>query len=313
MAVTSVATEAEPMGNELTVLAAIAGASGLFNAAQASLAGVTSDAIRRHVATRRLIRVAKGWYAVGPIANAEDRHMLAARALVATFAGRAVASHQTAVLWHGLPLYLWMAATVHLTRTRDDLARSRKGLVLHGCPGLWDAPCEVVSPALAVVQYGQLMGRESALVAGDALLRTRLGTTDELVAAVELCARHPGNAASRAVLDLLDEKSESVGESRLRLALRTLGFAVTSQVLIQQARARVDFLLDDVMVVIEFDGRVKYGEGDAVFQEKLREDRLRDLGYEVVRFVWSELGDLNLIRDRIERAIKRAKARRIPA
>jgi len=171
----------------------------------------------------------------------------------------------------------------------------------------------VVSPALAVVQYGQLMGRASALVAGDALLRTRLGTTDELVAAVELCARHPGNAASRAVLDLLDEKSESVGESRLRLALRTLGFAVTSQVLIQQARARVDFLLDDVMVVIEFDGRVKYGEGDAVFQEKLREDRLRDLGYEVVRFVWSELGDLNLIRDRIERAIKRAKARRIPA
>ncbi len=56
-------------------------------------------------------------------------------------------------------------------------------------------------------------------------------------------------------------------------------------------------------MVIEFDGRVKYGRGadevdpfghrragrDVLWQEKRREDTLRELGYEVVRVVWSDL------------------------
>ena len=47
----------------------------------------------------------------------------------------------------------------------------------------------------------------------------------------------------------------------------------------------------------EFDGRVKYGRllrpgqepGDAVFEEKRREDAIRDEGWGVVRWVWSDL------------------------
>ena len=82
-----------------------------------------------------------------------------------------------------------------------------------------------------------------------------------------------------------------------------LGIAATPQVRIPGSNAIVDFLLDDAPVVIEFDGRVKYGRGadeldpfgrrrsgqEVLWQEKRREDRLRELGYEVVRVVWSEL------------------------
>jgi very-short-patch-repair endonuclease len=41
----------------------------------------------------------------------------------------------------------------------------------------------------------------------------------------------------------------------------------------------------------EFDGRVKYASGDpnVLYDEKRREDRLRDIGFEVVRFNWTDV------------------------
>jgi very-short-patch-repair endonuclease len=297
------------MGEEIALLATIAGSAGLFNAAQAALAGVTVDRLALLIRRKAVLRLAKGWYTVGPIESREQRHLLTARALVNTFAGRAVASHQTAVLWHGLPLYLWAAATVHLTRSNDDHARRRRGLVLHPAPAGWVSPTEVVPPAVAVVQYGQQHGRMSAIVAGDALLHRKLATLADLGAAVELLRHVPGNGASRSMLELLDESSESPGESRLRIALKLLGFAVTPQVAFPEVRARVDFVLDTARVIIEFDGQIKYETPADVFKEKQREDQLRELGYEVVRFVWADLDDLELIRGRVERAIRRAESR----
>jgi len=50
--------------------------------------------------------------------------------------------------------------------------------------------------------------------------------------------------------------------------------------------------------VVEFDGAVKYAGADgraALVAEKLREDRLRALGYEVVRIVWSDLARPDII------------------
>jgi len=80
--------------------------------------------------------------------------------------------------------------------------------------------------------------------------------------------------------------------------------------------------LDDWPVVVEFDGMVKYGrKRDAVDRwgnqltpqqvlvaEKRREDRIRELGYQVVRVVWSELDDPAGLARRIRAAINRARA-----
>ena len=59
-----------------------------------------------------------------------------------------------------------------------------------------------------------------------------------------------------------------------------------------------DFCWADARVIGEFDGRVKYldesylrgrSASDAVIAEKIREGRLRALGFRVTRWTWSDL------------------------
>ena len=93
----------------------------------------------------------------------------------------------------------------------------------------------------------------------------------------------------------VDGRSESVGESRLRFALAVAGITLEPQVVVTDEVgdfvARVDFLVAGTRVVVEFDGKVKYGYGgaDVLMAEKRREDRLRRLGYAVVRVTWADL------------------------
>ena len=105
--------------------------------------------------------------------------------------------------------------------------------------------------------------------------------------------------AARQAVALADPRCESVGETRSRLLLRALPGAprVRSQHEIRDHRgklvARVDFLVGD-RVVVEFDGRVKYGmDGrrpeDDLWAEKRREDRLRARGPRVCRWTWLDL------------------------
>ena len=121
-----------------------------------------------------------------------------------------------------------------------------------------------------------------------------------------------------------DPRSESVGESRSRVAIARAGLPVPRpQLDVVSADGvvvgRCDFGWEELGVVGEFDGKVKYGRallrpdqdpGDVVFEEKLREDALRDTGREVVRWVWAELRDFTPVVGRFERARSRAARRR---
>ena len=73
--------------------------------------------------------------------------------------------------------------------------------------------------------------------------------------------------------------------------------------------ARVDFLVGG-HVIVEFDGAVKYktGDGAVLFQEKQREDRLRELGFEVVRVIWSELDRPAEVIGRVQAALARTRS-----
>ncbi len=73
---------------------------------------------------------------------------------------------------------------------------------------------------------------------------------------------------------------------------------------------RVDFLVAG-RVVVEFDGAVKYAgaEGrDGLIAEKRREDRLRALGYEVVRLTWDDLAHPERVLGAIRAALLRRAA-----
>ncbi len=278
------------------------------------------------------MRVCRGWYCLAtaaapptegesPAERERRHHALLTRAMTREFSGRAVASHHSALVLLGLPIFDADLDRVHVSRTRDRLSRQRSGLTVHEqVPGS-TAGDGVIEVSVAVVQTGVVNGPMAALIAADAALHRQLASAGGLSRALAL-VDGPGVGRVRRILPFADGRSESPGETRTRQLLRMMGLPSTPQVVIQDAgfHARVDLLLDEAPVVMEFDGFVKYGRpvrpgeqtpGEVVYAEKLREDRLRSLGFEVVRVTWSNLSDPVALRRRVESAVARARARRV--
>jgi hypothetical protein len=122
----------------------------------------------------------------------------------------------------------------------------------------------------------------------------------QLEAATRRAKGWPGVPAARQVLAFADGRSESVGESRSRVAIARAGLltpALQLPVRLGGATAYCDFGWPAQRTVGEFDGKVKYGRllrpgqepGDAVYAEKLREDAIRAEDWEVVRWTWADL------------------------
>ena len=148
----------------------------------------------------------------------------------------------------------------------------------------------------------------------DDALHDRRCTVEQLRAALSVLPEYHREAAERAIA-LTDPACESVGETRTRLMLADLGFAVESQRTLFRGNlfvGRVDFLVEG-LVVVEFDGLVKYAgqQGRAALAaEKARESAIVDLGYEVVRLVWADLANPAEVARRIRTAHARAVRRR---
>ena len=241
--------------------------------------------------------------------------------------GRAAAAHHSALLLVGLPTYRADLTRVRLVRRTSGAPRTRAGQSLgRAVPGealLGDT----VVPALAVVQHGLSSGPLSALVAADAALHRGLATGDDLTQALGWVHQQPRSAPLKGFLALADGRRESPGETRLAHALHLMKLDAIPQheISTPTVTAVVDFLLTTEKVVLEFDGKVKYGRSSdepdpfgrrltpqqVLWLEKQREDRIRELGYEVVRVVWSDLDDLVALAKRIATAVSRARARRL--
>ena len=154
----------------------------------------------------------------------------------------------------------------------------------------------VTSVSRTVVDLARTVGFEQAVVIGDGALHARLTTPEDLLAVLQRARRRPGTPAARRVLEFLDGRSESVGESRSRVQMAAHGLPApqlqrhiydVDGVLV----ARVDFDFEEFDTVGEFDGLGKYGRDpmSSVEQEKLREDAVRATGPTVVRWIWAEL------------------------
>jgi hypothetical protein len=228
----------------------------------------TSDALALGFHTRQLRTLAReggctsltrGWWAVGVPTDELDQHRLTATALQRHFAGRAWLSHYSALVAHRLPADGADLARVHLTRTSDRQSRRQPAFTLH--PALGIAVDDTTRLSIALVQTGAVCDPFAALCAADAALHRGLVTVDSLADACERTARHPGTSRTRAVLAHADGLHESPGETRLAAVMRQLGIAATPQVRLSGDgwAYRVDLLLDGAPVVIEFDGKVKYG------------------------------------------------------
>lgn len=283
-------------------------------------AGFTDAELRRAVRLGSLDVVRPGAYFAGPQPQrAEDRHAVLVRATHDRLAADAVVSHVSAAVLHGLPLWNVPLDRVHITRPRDYGGRRRRRRHVRVAP---IAEHEIrtlnglvlTSPARTVVDVARTVGFEEAVVVVDAALRLRLVDPLDLAQALESASGRPGIAAARRVVAFADGRSESVGESRSRVALARAG--LVPPVLQWEVRSTggmlvgpVDFGWPDLRTVGEFDGRRKYGRlshhdeppEETVFREKLREDALRAEGLAVVRWTWDDLTSFSPVADRLRR------------
>lgn len=252
------------------------------------------------------------------------KHRLLIDATLPTMAAETLLSHQTAAVAYGLPIRGLPLDAVHVTRDRDNGGRVGPTLKVH-CAPIGGDVVELrgrllTTPARMIVDLGRTAPLEAALVTADAAVREFGVTATDLAKELDNAKRRRGIAAARRLIGLVDGRSESVGESLSRLMLRGFGisgFESQGNVYLEGGRflGRVDFYDEEFGVLGEFDGQVKYGRllkpgqdpGEVVFDEKQREDAMRDPGFQMARWIWREL-DKPATAARIERALERGRA-----
>jgi hypothetical protein len=284
--------------------------AGVVLTRDAGAAAVDGGALRRAVRDGRLTRLRPGAYvraAEWAGAAPEERHRLVVAAAARQLRDPVFCLESAAVVW-GLPVVAHVGALHVLGGTRDSPGAhgsGRRGDVTRHAA--WDAQVlvhdgvRVTAPLDTVLAIAAARDLRSALPVADAAVREGLVTPAALREAAAARRATRGVSRARLVAGLADGRSESPGESVSRARIHLDGFAPPRL----QARvrdragtfARVDFWWEDVRVVGEFDGRVKYRTGgvddarmleERLWAEKLREDRLRAGGLRVVRWTWQE-------------------------
>ncbi|MGZ4636838.1 MAG: type IV toxin-antitoxin system AbiEi family antitoxin domain-containing protein [Oryzihumus sp.] len=285
-----------------------------FTAADAASVGVTRHVLTRGVSHGELVRPSRGIYCTAPVWRASSpgaRHLLLADAVLRTTPG-AVASHHSAALAWGLPMPIdappWVAITLmggHLTSRALSPARWHDGeLPTHQVVRVRGGH-QICRPDRAVIDCLRELTLPDAVAVGDAALGSGLTTAEDLRGMRRWQRRWPGITRADEGLPLLDGRRQTWLESWSFARLWQLGVSLPEpQVTVLDERGRfvgcVDGLWREGATVAETDGLGKYlGQFDGgpsgakaarrVLAEKRREDRLRDLGLEVVRWTWTDV------------------------
>lgn len=287
--------------------------------------GYADDEIGAMVRRAELLRLAPGVYCRPGTSG--DHHEAALNRYVRRVVGRAltvpsgVVSHLSAVALHGITTGRAPLETVHMTFPGRGGSRRLPGAWQHA--GQLDTdeivavdPLRLTSVARTLLDVARTESTENAVAMTDSALHHKRVTIEQLAAAAQSATRRPGMRRARRALRLVDGRSESVGESETRLAMRAIGLPTPEmQVEVYSARdrflGRCDFGYLEHAVLIEFDGKTKYcrdrrpGESasDVVLREKAREDSLRAAGFIVVRVAWADLHQPDQLAQRIQDAI----------
>lgn len=296
---------------------------GILTRAQAHRDGISDAQLQRAVKRGELHRIAAGIYMRVDHYRELDtraRHRHTALATAEACGPGAIVSHVSAAVMHGLDCGGLGLNVVHVTRNRSSGGRKSATFHLHPAPLV---PEEIVlvdgvattSLARTFVDIARTTSFENAVVIGDCALRRGM-SRDDLASVLERLHGRRGMGRARVVAEFIEPGAESPGESISRVRMRADGWPMpTLQHEIRRGGrfiGRVDFFWEQHGVVGEFDGMVKYrseNPGAVVEREKLREDAIRDAGFEVFRWVWADLRDFERVRERFDRACLRGVAR----
>jgi len=288
--------------------------------------GVSSNELRSLVLAGELSRVRRGAYATTLSEDFEARHRQLIEASIPRLGPDTYLSHGSAALLHGLPTWKEYLDRVHVTKPRANGGRIGRFVHVHGAllpeaerMDLYGLPATFLARTTADCARSWAYGPAVALT--DQALRRGL-ERGALLDQIDGAPGRRGTAQARRVAAFADPRAESAGESLSRVTLVRLALvpsALQYEVLDERMRvvARSDFCFKEHRTLGEFDGKIKYGRllrpgqtaGDVIYAEKIREDRLRDLGWEVVRWTSEDLRHPQRIAERLHRAFARAARR----
>ena len=302
---------------------------GVFRRSQALAVGYTEAEIDRLLRRGTWTKVRHGIYTARPYDEKKARsdramHLLAAAALVLVIDGDVVLSHQSAAVYYEIELLEVWPKVPTVTLCRGSKRVTTRGIAVAPVPAL-HRDGTVTTAARTVADCARSLSLQAGFVTVESALRAGLDRA-EIAAVLDTCSGWPGVVQAREVLAFADEYSETALESLARLWCRGSGLPVPQQQRSVRALnglflAEVDFVWDEYCTVLETDGRKKYvddkpeevraGHSKGVlWQEKLREDRLRDCGLEVVRGYWSDGDDDGAeLAERLRRAFARGLRR----
>lgn len=301
---------------------------GVFLRREFLAAGYDDKLLYQSLRRGELSRVRYGAYVASDSWRAADevrRNVLRAHAVGLSHEVPFAISHVTGALLHGVDTWGMPLDRVHVTRADPanglrtanvtyHLGQMRRLHAVEGTP--------VLSPAACVVGAALVSSVEAGVVALDSAYAKGQCTPHDVQAAYRAMCRHPGAARLQVTMRLAEPGSESVGESRARYLMFRHGIPKPLLQYAVQAGGELlgttDFAWPAHRLLGEFDGRIKYGRllrpgettEDAVYREKVREDRIREAtGWTMIRLSWSDLSTPYETAERIRRALRAGSSR----
>lgn len=289
----------------------ITATEGFFTRRDAKNAGYADREITGVVRQRAWHRIRRGayvfadeWAALDPV----GRHRVRARAVQRSLGSKIALSHVSGMVVHGIDLWGVDLAKVHVTRL-DGAGRPLEGDVVHHLGVVGEDEIETrdglrTLPAVRCALETSLQANDEVTQCLlDAGLRAKAFTKEELIAEYKRMNQWPFSHPLGAAVAHADPLSGSIGESRCLWLFRVGGLPRPElQVPVYRADGSlvgiVDWAWPQFRLFGEFDGKVKYGKllkpgqspSDAVFEEKRREDEIREItDYSFVRFIWEDL------------------------
>lgn len=316
----------------------VADQRGFFFRWQALDCGYGEREVAQRLRAGEWVAIRRGAYAERSTVEGLDaagRHVLTVRAAVHNLDGLVVVSHASALAVLGVPLWGVDFGTVHVHRESGRSSRTEAGVVHHrgelGSEELIEVDGLLVTvPERAVIDAARRESFEAGVVLADGALRELSFDMNRAREIVERQRDWAGSGKAERVLRFSDGAAATVGESRSRVMMARIGLPKPQLQRPYFRRdgsvfAHVDFYIEEYDTAGEFDGKQKYGRafyertgrlvpvdlGDVLWQEKRREDDIREHGSEVVRWVWFELDGHDAgLRARFQRAFARNGRRR---
>ncbi|MGH2840833.1 MAG: DUF559 domain-containing protein [Solirubrobacteraceae bacterium] len=256
--------------------------------------GLSANAISKRVAARRMHRVHRGVFAVGPLPLGEYGMWMAA--VLACGPGALLSHRSAAALWGVRPDSRRMT---DVTTSRQ--ARRRDGITVQRTRTLAEADTDTVrgipctSLARTLLDLAEVVDRRALERALDRA--EQLGLLD-MRAIEDVLARNPTRRGARRLRRALADHYG--GSTITKNEIEELFLQICRQAGLPQPEVnvwlaipgeewQVDFLWRRERLVVETDGRKTHGTRQAFERDRRRDQRLMVEGWRVVRFTWRQI------------------------